>query len=77
MACSFVFDGLVSIDAQCHVGIFEHIFDQGHRYIFFGHKDKVYVISKQLIVNVFGVCIEGYVKDPKGQVNKSLVVHTL
>jgi len=24
--------------------------------IYFGHKDKVYVINKQLIVNVFGVC---------------------
>ncbi len=24
--------------------------------IYFGHKDKVYVISKQLIVDVFGVC---------------------
>jgi hypothetical protein len=32
---------------------------------YFGHKDKVYVINKQLIVNVFGVCVEGYVKDPK------------
>jgi hypothetical protein len=25
-------------------------------YIYFGHKDKPYVISKQLIVDVFGVC---------------------
>jgi hypothetical protein len=25
-------------------------------YIYFGHKDKVYVINKQLIVDVFGVC---------------------
>jgi hypothetical protein len=24
--------------------------------IYFGHKDKVYVINKQLFVNVFGVC---------------------
>ncbi len=24
--------------------------------IYFGHKDKVYVISKQLIVDAFGVC---------------------
>ncbi len=24
--------------------------------IYFGHKDKVYVINKQLIVDVFGVC---------------------
>jgi hypothetical protein len=35
-------------------------------YIFFGHKDKVYVISKQLIVDVFGECAKGYVEDPKG-----------
>jgi hypothetical protein len=34
-------------------------------YIYFGHKDKVYVISKQLTINVFGVCAEGYVEDPK------------
>jgi hypothetical protein len=30
--------------------------------IYFGHKDKVYVINKQLIVDVFGVCAEGYVE---------------
>jgi hypothetical protein len=34
--------------------------------IYFGHKDKVYVINKQLIVNVFGVCVERYKKGPKG-----------
>jgi hypothetical protein len=42
--------------------------------IFLGHKDKVYAISKQLIVDVFGVCAKGYVEDPKGQVNKSLAI---
>ncbi len=42
--------------------------------IYFGHKDKVYVISKQLIVYVFGVCADGYVEEPKGHVSKSLVV---
>jgi hypothetical protein len=36
-------------------------------YIYFGQKDKVYVISKKLIVDVFGVCVEGYVEEPKGQ----------
>jgi hypothetical protein len=35
-------------------------------YIYFGHKDKVYVINKQLIVDVFRVCVEGYVEKPKG-----------
>ncbi len=45
--------------------------------IYFGHKDKVYVISKQLIVDVFGVCVEGYVNDPKGQASKSLTVQAL
>jgi hypothetical protein len=43
-------------------------------YIYFRHKDKVYVISKKLIIDVFGVCMEGYVEEPKGQVNKSLAV---
>jgi hypothetical protein len=42
--------------------------------IYFGHKDKVYVINKQLIVYVFGVCAEGYVKVLKRQVSKSLIV---
>jgi hypothetical protein len=31
--------------------------------IYFEHKDKVYVISKQLIKDVFGVCVEGYVEN--------------
>jgi hypothetical protein len=35
-------------------------------YIYFGHKDKVYVISKQLIIDVFGVCVEGFIEDLKG-----------
>ncbi len=34
--------------------------------IYFGHKDKVYVINKQLIVNVLGVCAEGYIEESKG-----------
>ncbi len=38
--------------------------------IYFEHKDKVYVISKQLIIYVFRMCVE----ELKGQVNKSLVV---
>jgi hypothetical protein len=42
--------------------------------IYFGHKDKVYVINKQLIVDVCGMCVDGYVEEPKGQVSKSLVV---
>jgi hypothetical protein len=45
--------------------------------IYFGHNDKVYVIIKQLIVDVFGMCAKGYVKEPKGQVNESLTVQTL
>ncbi len=36
-------------------------------YIYFGHQDKVYVINKQLIVDVFGMFVEGYVEEPKGQ----------
>jgi hypothetical protein len=34
--------------------------------IYFRHKDKVYVISKQLIVDVFGMCVKGYVEERKG-----------
>jgi hypothetical protein len=45
--------------------------------IYYGHKEKVYVINKQLIVNVFGVCVEGYIEELKGQVNKSLAVWAL
>jgi hypothetical protein len=34
--------------------------------MYFGHKDKVYVINKKLIVDVFGVCVERYVEEWKG-----------
>jgi hypothetical protein len=46
-------------------------------YIYFGHKDKVYVINKKLIVDVFRMCVERYVEEPKGQVSKSLAVQAL
>jgi hypothetical protein len=65
-----------STDAQCNVGISKHILIKGAN-IYFGHKDKVYVIIKQLIIDVFGVCAERYVKEPKGQVNKSVTIQTL
>jgi hypothetical protein len=71
---AFVFDGVGSTDARCNVGISKHI--KGID-IYFGHKDKVYVISKQLIIDVFGVCAERYVEESKGQINKSLVVQVL
>jgi hypothetical protein len=45
--------------------------------IYFGHKDKVYVISKQFIVDVFGVCVEGYIEDLKGHVSKTLTIQAL
>jgi len=35
------------------------------------------VISKQLIVNVFRVCVEGYVEDLKGQVSKIITIQAL
>jgi hypothetical protein len=44
---------------------------------YFRHKDKVYIISKQLIIVVFGVCAEGYLEELKGQVNKSLAIQAL
>jgi len=34
--------------------------------IFFWHKDKVNVNNKQPIVDVFGVCVKGYIEDSKG-----------
>ncbi len=37
----------------------------------------MYVINKQLIVDVFGVCVEGYVKKSKGRVSMSLTVQAL
>jgi hypothetical protein len=46
-------------------------------YIYFGHKDKVYVLRKQLIVYIFGVCAEGYIEDLKGQVSKTLAIQAL
>ncbi len=46
-------------------------------YIYFGHKDKVYVINKQLIIYVFGVSAKGYVEGTKGQVSNSLAIQAL
>ncbi len=43
-------------------------------YIYFGYQDKVYVINKQLIIDVFGVYAKGYIEDPKGQVNKAITM---
>ncbi len=37
----------------------------------------MYVINKQLIVDVFGVCADGYVEELKGQVSKSLAILAL
>jgi hypothetical protein len=34
--------------------------------IHFGHKDKVYVINKNLIINAFGIYVERYVEELKG-----------
>ncbi len=45
--------------------------------IYFGHKGKVYVISKQLIIDVFKVCAKGSIEDTKGKVSKSLTVQAL
>jgi hypothetical protein len=45
--------------------------------IYFGYQNKVYVISKQLVIDVFGVCVEGYAKNLKGQVNKVITLQAL
>ncbi len=42
--------------------------------IYFGHKHQVYIISKQLILYIFGMCAKGYVEESKGQVSKSLTI---
>ncbi len=46
-------------------------------YMYFGHKNKVYVINKQLIIDVFRECVEGYVEELKGHVSKSLIIQAL
>ncbi len=33
----------------------------------------MYVINKQMMVDVISVCQAGYIEDPKGQVNKLVV----
>ncbi len=45
--------------------------------IYFGYKTKVYLINKQLIINLFGMCVDEYVEELKGLVNKSLAIQTL
>jgi len=34
--------------------------------VYFGHKDKVYLISIQLVIDVIGIYEEGYVEKTKG-----------
>jgi len=41
------------------------------------NQDEVYVINKHVIVNVFGVCVKGYVKDLKGKISKTLTLSAL
>jgi hypothetical protein len=53
---------------------FFNTFIINNTYIYFGYKDKVYVISKQLIIDVFGVCAKGYLEDPKGQVSNTIAL---
>ncbi len=45
--------------------------------IYFGYQDKVYVISKQVIVDVFGVYAKRYLENLKMQVNKVVALHVL
>jgi hypothetical protein len=45
--------------------------------IYFEHKDKVYAISIQLVIDVFRVCIEGYVEKPKRNISMSLAVQAM
>ncbi len=41
--------------------------------IYFRTYDTMYVINKQMMVDVFSVCQARYIEDPKGQVNKLIV----
>ncbi len=34
--------------------------------VYFGHKDKVYLINIQLVIDVIGIYEEGYVEKTKG-----------
>jgi hypothetical protein len=76
MACSFVSNGVGSINADVMLEFMNTFLIKGVD-IYFGHKDKVYVINKQLIVDVFGVCAERSVEELKRHVSNSLVVHAL
>ncbi len=53
---------------------FLHTFVIESTNIYFKYKDKIYVINNKLTLNVFGVYVEGYVKDPKGQVSKTITL---
>jgi hypothetical protein len=53
------------------------IIKNAHTHTHIGYKYKVYVISNQLIVDVFKVDAKGYVGDPKGQVNKTIIFQAL
>ncbi len=44
---------------------------------FLGRRGVVYVISKHIITNAFGVYQSGYVEDPKGQVTRLLIEELL
>ncbi len=45
--------------------------------VYFGRKNIVYVINKQLIVDAFGVYQSGYIEDPKGHVTKTFAEELL
>jgi hypothetical protein len=45
--------------------------------IYFGYQDKVYVINKQVIVDVFGVYAKRYLENLKVQVSKVVALHIL
>ncbi len=56
---------------------FLNIFVIKGTYIYFGYQNKMYVINKKLIIDVFGVCAKGHVKDPKGKINKIAALRAL
>jgi hypothetical protein len=64
-AYSFIYDGGATLMCDVMLEFLNTFLIKGID-IYFGHKDKVYVINKKLIVDIFGMTVEGYVEEPKG-----------
>ncbi len=63
--------GIKELDHDALVDFFNTFVIKGFE-IYFGRRNIMYVINKQLIIDAFGVCQSGYVEEPKGHVTKTL-----